>query len=137
MSDFEVRDSDGRPLSIGAQVLYGSPPDSRLREAFRIIRCCLRGPHRVYYRQNCWRSLWALRLTREDYIAHVVAISEPDVDYDDELGRPVQYPPRVLVRFRDGGEAKVETEDVTKITWADYPDGPACQFFDADDLILL
>jgi len=49
----------------------------------------------------------------------VTAISEPDADYDDELGRGVEYPPRVTVAFDEGGEDKFTT--YTRVRgWGDY-----------------
>lgn len=69
-----------------------------------------------------------------EYTVTVVEISDYDVDYNDELGRPEGYPPKIKVRFDDGTDDVVSTHDSTKVTWADYPDGPAVMVFAADDL---
>lgn len=69
-----------------------------------------------------------------EYAVTVVSISDYDVDYSDELERAECYPPRVKVRFDDGEIDTVVTHESTKITWNDYPDGPAVVVFAADDL---
>lgn len=70
-----------------------------------------------------------------DRAAVVTAISEPDGDYDDELQRGVEYPPRVTVRFADDGSTwDVRSYNDTPITWADYPDGPMLSTYQVDDL---
>ena len=70
-------------------------------------------------------------------VCTVVAISDPDADYDDELQRGVEYPPRVTVVFSSGERDEVSTFNVTRPTWADYPDGPDEWTYQADDLELL
>lgn len=72
-------------------------------------------------------------------LATVVALGEPghdypDVDFDDELGRPVEYAPKISIRFADGSEEKVNTWNVTRVTWADYPDGPQELLYEAGDV---
>lgn len=64
----------------------------------------------------------------------VTAISEPDADYDDELGRGVMYPPKVTVRFPDGTEDMSSSHDITPIGWHVYPDGPDELVFEATDV---
>ncbi len=71
---------------------------------------------------------------QDSYTGIVTDITEPDADYDDELQRGVQYPPKVTLRYGDGDEEVVTSYDVTRITWGDYPDGPIMQTFQADDL---
>ncbi len=67
----------------------------------------------------------------------ITAISDPDGDYDDELGRGVLIPPRVTVRFDDGSTDTADTHyDGPPITWSMYPDGPP-SIWTADDLELL
>lgn len=69
----------------------------------------------------------------EDQRGVVVAISDLDGDWDDELGRATMIRPRVTVRFDDGAEDESSTTDITQVTWADYPDGPEVHVFEADD----
>lgn len=64
----------------------------------------------------------------------VTAISDVDVDHDDETGRAKQISPRVTVRFQDGTAEECTTVDVTPVSWRDYPDGPDELIFQADDL---
>jgi len=72
-----------------------------------------------------------------DYVVIVTSISDPDGDYDDELGRGVEITPRVSVRFASGDEDRVVSRNVTPITWACYPDGPEDVTYEVDDLELL
>jgi hypothetical protein len=69
-----------------------------------------------------------------DTVCIVESISDPDGDYDDNLGRAVMIMPRVYVKFLDGTEDRADTHRITEITWADYPDGPELERFQADDL---
>jgi hypothetical protein len=73
-------------------------------------------------------------LYADESLGTVLAISDPDADYDDELGRGVFYPPKVTVRLDDGEQDAVSTYRSTQITWADYPDGPAIEDFTCDDI---
>lgn len=73
---------------------------------------------------------------RDLHTGEVTEITEPDADYDDELGRGVQITPRVVVRFPDGSEERTRTINMTEVTWADYPDGPAHEIFEAEEIEL-
>jgi hypothetical protein len=79
-------------------------------------------------------TVGATVLYNDESRAVVESISEPDGDYDDELQRAVEYPPRVTVRFPDGNFDKVRSYNDTTITWADYPDGPVLSTYRVDDL---
>lgn len=69
----------------------------------------------------------------QNYIAEVTGISDPDADYDDELGCAVEIPPHITIRFNSDTEGMISTENVTKITWADYPDGPEHSIYEAEE----
>lgn len=69
-----------------------------------------------------------------DFRVEVMEITDFDADYNDELGRPEMYPPRVRVHFNDGTEDTVSTYNNTPYGWNDYPDGPSQLIFAADDL---
>lgn len=60
--------------------------------------------------------------------ARVVAISEPDADYDDALGRGVLYPPKITLRFPDGEETEVSTYLAWSRVYADQDQ------FETDDV---
>jgi hypothetical protein len=64
--------------------------------------------------------------------ATVVALGEPDGDVDG-YGRSVEIPPSLTVRFANGDEVQVPTSNVTRLTWADYPDGPDEWTYEAHD----
>lgn len=68
------------------------------------------------------------------YTGKVTKITDPDVDYDDELQRAVMYPPKITVFFGDGTDDEFTTHDNTSTRWADYPDGPRTYIFICDDL---
>src|SRR5215831_12723559 len=70
----------------------------------------------------------------DDAPAVIVEISDPDSDYDDELGRGVEYPPQITVKWADGLTEQTGTSNITKVTWSDYPDGPALMIYQCDDL---
>jgi hypothetical protein len=63
----------------------------------------------------------------------IVALGEPDGDYNDELGRAVEITPSITVEV-GRVQFEVETMNVTRVTWADYPDGPSESTYQADDL---
>jgi len=71
----------------------------------------------------------------DSYIATVTKISDPDGDYDDELERSVEIPPFVTIEFDDGDKDIVTTTNITRVSWADYPDGPAVSTYEASDEI--
>ncbi len=72
-----------------------------------------------------------------DLVARVRKISDYDVDYDDNLGRPELYPPKVTIQFDDdGSELEVSTHDVTPISIQDYPGGPEVRIFEALELVV-
>ena len=60
----------------------------------------------------------------DEYMVEVISISDPDGDYDDELGRGVEITPRVKVCFNDGTEEDIRTYNGTPISWVCYPNGP-------------
>lgn len=62
----------------------------------------------------------------------VIKIIEPDVDYNDIVQRPTMTNPKIVVVLSDSGQIKLETENITEITWADYPDGPDEYVFQVD-----
>jgi hypothetical protein len=69
-----------------------------------------------------------------DNIATVIEITDPDGDYSDELQRAVEIPPHITIKFDDDGvEEVISTTNITRITWADYPDGPELLIYEADD----
>src|SRR5262245_53962406 len=70
----------------------------------------------------------------EDGPAVIVEISDPDGDYDDELERSVEIPPVVTVRFSDGLTEQAGTNNITRVTWGDYPDGPAEMIYQCEDI---
>lgn len=116
MEDFRVLDIDDRVITVGCKVDYD---DGR--------------------------------------VGIVTHISEPDADYDDNLQRGVMYAPVVVVGFTveeclrlytldfyqvekympHAQYERIESFDVTKLTWADYPDGPQVYNFQVDDLKVL
>lgn len=57
-------------------------------------------------------------------IGSVSAISNPDVDYDDEVQAPVLYPPKITVTFVDGSdEVFTSSQKPPPSPWHEYPDG--------------
>lgn len=83
------------------------------------------------------RVLFGAPTTPEERVAYtgvVTDITDPDADYDDELGRAVEYCPRVTVKFDDGSTEIATSYNVTRMTWAHYPDGPDAVTYQADDL---
>jgi hypothetical protein len=75
-------------------------------------------------------------LSWEDYVVVVESIGEPDVDTND-YGRAQLICPYITVKFNDGETDRVGSSRITPITWADYPDGPEFEIFQADDLEVL
>jgi hypothetical protein len=69
--------------------------------------------------------------------AEVVELGEPDYDYSDAAQRAVEYPPKVTIRYPDGVTETLETTNVTRVSWADYPDGPEEHVYEVTDLELL
>jgi hypothetical protein len=54
--------------------------------------------------------------------ATVIAISEPDGDYDDELQRGVEYPPKITLLFENDTEYDVVTYNATEIRGPYWPE---------------
>jgi len=76
-----------------------------------------------------------VRVRVDGKIGTVRGISDYDVDYSDEAQRAVMFPPKITVAFdRQPLQEIAETFDVTKVTWADYPDGPSVYTFMAEGL---
>ena len=71
------------------------------------------------------------------YSAVIVELGEPDYDYDDELGRAREYAPKLKLRFANDETVHVGTYNVTRVSWSDYPDGPAERIYQAEDLELI
>jgi len=68
----------------------------------------------------------------------ITKITEPDVDYDDEAGRPVMTNPYVHIHFEDDGtDEECHTYNDTPVGWNDYPDGPSHYIYQAEDLELI
>lgn len=79
----------------------------------------------------------SVRLMSFSRDAQVIEIVDPDVDYNDERQRPVMSMPKIIVKFDDSGMIELETFNETKITWADYPDGPNEYTFVVDDDVIV
>lgn len=67
----------------------------------------------------------------------VFEITDYDVDYNDDLMRAEQYPPKVKIRLPNGDVEMTSTHDATPISWAEYPDGPDVWIFQADDIVMV
>lgn len=64
----------------------------------------------------------------------IVSFTEVDCDYDDFLERAVQYGPYCDVQWDEDDEGDLDRfTGYSRVTWADYPDGPDTFYF--DDLI--
>lgn len=76
-----------------------------------------------------------IRVEGEAAVATVLAISEPDADYDDELQRGVLYPPKISAAYGRCEPFVIRTYETGHgISWADYPDGPESRTFEADEV---
>lgn len=70
----------------------------------------------------------------DEETAIIIGITDPDGDVNDE-GRSIEIPPYVEFKLvSDGTVGAVSTYNITKLTWADYPDGPEEYIYQADDL---
>jgi hypothetical protein len=82
------------------------------------------------------------RVLYDDYTATITKITEPDADYDDELGRAVENCPSVYITYDavvpEAADKEIcNTYNDTKVTWADYPNGPAHSIYLCEDLELI
>lgn len=67
----------------------------------------------------------------------VISITDPDIDYNDAVQKPTMSNPEVTVKLDDTGQIVLNTEDETKVTWADYPDGPSEYVFGLETSAIL
>ena len=71
-------------------------------------------------------------------LCEVIEISEPDWDYDDDLGCSREFPPQITVKFIDGGETTtVATRNITSHGWHTYPHGSYELLYEVADLTAL
>lgn len=103
--DYHVEDWQGARIKVGTVCVYGSPPVED--DDYDV----------------------------EEFLVKVTSITDPDADYDDELGRGVRINPKVRVEFlRDGVVDTMSTIATSEVNWSHYPDGPVHEVFVCDDL---